>query len=67
MDNLSFFLNYEVETIIYDEELTKHATELYLEDLEKHCREVKIEETKKWNIFRRFRNWFAYTFGGPIA
>ena len=67
MDNLSFFLNYEVETIIYDEELTKHAKELYLEDLEKHCREVKIEEIKKWNIFRRFRNWFAYTFGGPIA
>lgn len=67
MDNLSFFLNYEVETIIYDEELTKHAKELFLKDLKQHCREVKIEEIKKWNIFRRFRNWFAYTFGGPIA
>lgn len=67
MDNLSFFLNYEVETLIYDEEFTLNAKELYLEDIREHCHEVSLDEVKRWNIFRRFRNWFVYTFGGPVG
>ena len=67
MDNLSFFLNYEDEDVIYDEEFTRHTTQHYMYDLQNNCREVTIEEVNKWNIFRRFRNWFAYTFGGPAA
>ena len=67
MDNLSFFLNYENEAIIYDEDITRQAAERFLEDLDTHCSEVTLEEVKRWNIFRKFRNWFFYTFGGPVG
>jgi cardiolipin synthase len=67
MDNLSFFLNYEDEAVIYDEDLTKHAAARFLADLTDHCSEVSLEEVKRWNIFRRFRNWFFYVFGGPVG
>ena len=67
MDNLSFFLNYENEAIIYDEDVTRQAAERFLEDLTNHCSEVSLEEVKRWNIFRKFRNWFFYTFGGPVG
>ena len=67
MDNLSFFLNYENEAIIYDEDITREAAERFLEDLDTHCSEVTLEEVKRWNIFRKFRNWFFYTFGGPVG
>ena len=67
MDNLSFFLNYEDEAVIYDEDLTKHAAQRFLADLTDHCSEVSLEEVKRWNIFRRFRNWFFYVFGGPVG
>ena len=67
MDNLSFFLNYENEAIIYDEDVTREAAERFLEDLSTHCSEVTTEEVKRWNIFRKFRNWFFYTFGGPVG
>lgn len=67
MDNLSFFLNYENEAIVYDEELAKVTAGQFLQDLTAHCREVTLEEVKRWNIFRRLRNWFFYTFGGPVA
>ena len=67
MDNLSFFLNYENEAIIYDEDITRHAAERFVEDLSVHCHEVYLDEVKRWNIFRKFRNWFFYTFGGPVG
>ena len=67
MDNLSFFLNYENEAIIYDEDITRQAAERFLEDLTTHCSEVTLEEVKRWNIFRKFRNWFFYTLGGPVG
>ena len=67
MDNLSFFLNYENEAIIYDEDITRHAAERFLQDLTTHCTEVSLEQVKRWNIFRKFRNWFFYTFGGPVG
>ena len=37
------------------------------QQLAAHCREVTLEEVKRWNIFRRLRNWFFYTFGGPVG
>ena len=67
MDNLSFFLNYENEAIVYDEELAKVTAGQFQQDLTAHCREVTLDEVKRWNIFRRLRNWFFYTFGGPVA
>lgn len=67
MDNLSFFLNYENEAVIYDEDITRHAAERFVEDLSTHCSEVSLEDIKRLNIFRKFRNWFFYTFGGPVG
>ena len=67
MDNLSFFLNYEIEALVYDEELTCEAVDLYLSDLSSRCREVTLAEVRRWGLLRRFRNWFVYTFGGGIG
>ena len=67
MDNLSFFLNYEVEVLMYDEALTRHTAEIFLKDLDTHCVEVSLEEVRRWNIFRKFRNWFVITFGAAIG
>lgn len=67
MDNLSFFLNYEVEALVYDEAATRHASERFLAELEQNCIEVTLEDVRRWNFFRVFRNWFTRTFGGPIG
>ncbi len=67
MDNLSFFLNYEVQTLIYDEEFTRHAAAIFEEDLAQKCDEILLEDVKHWNIFRRFRNWFTRLVGGALA
>ena len=63
MDNLSFFLNYEVQTLIFDEEFTRHASEIFEEDIEEHCQEITLEEVRHWSIFRKIRNGFVRWFG----
>ena len=67
MDNLSFFLDYEVETLVYDEELTRHSAYRYLEDLQRKCKEVTLEEVRRWSFFRKFRNWFIRAVGGHLG
>ncbi len=67
MDNLSFFLDYEVETIVYDEEVTRHTADRYLEDIERHCKEITLEEVRRWSIFRKLRNWFTKAIGGHLG
>jgi len=67
MDNLSFFLNMEVEALIYDEEVAASARALYLEELQTKCLPVTLDTVKHWNIFRKFRNWFARVTAGPIT
>ena len=57
VDNLSFFLNYEVSSLVYDEEVAKGAKEAFLEE-EKGCREILMAEVDGWNAFRLLRNWF---------
>lgn len=51
MDRRSFELNYEINTVIYNEEITEELENLFLEDL-KDCREFSIaeyDETSKIN------------------
>lgn len=67
MDNLSFFLNYEVEALVYNEPATRNAASTFLSDIEKHCREITLEEVKNWSVFRKFRNWFTRHLGGPVG
>lgn len=43
MDRRSFELNYEINTVIYNEEITEELENLFLEDL-KDCREFSIVE-----------------------
>jgi len=67
MDNLSFFLNYEVEAVIYDETFTRHAKEVFLNDIRDHCIEVTLDQVRKWNFLRQFRNGFIRVVAGPLA
>ncbi len=67
MDNLSFFLNYEVEALVYDEKTTRYASYSFLSDIEQHCREITREEVARWFFFRRVRNWLTRHLGGPLG
>ena len=67
MDNLSFFLNYEVQSLVYDEDFTRHATAMFEQDLSAHCKEITLEEVKHWNFFRKMRNWLVRLLAGPLA
>lgn len=67
MDNLSFFVHYEVEALVYDEPATRHAARLFLSDLETHCREITLGEVRRWSLLRRFRNWITRSLGGPYG
>lgn len=67
MDNLSFFLNYEVMALVYDEDTTRHAAETFLSETEKNCLEITSEEVRGWNLFRKIRNWFTRCMAGPLG
>jgi hypothetical protein len=67
MDNLRFFMNLEVETIVYDEELTCYTADIYREDIEAHCREITLEEVRRWSFFRKLRNWLTKAIGGHLG
>ena len=66
IDNLSFFLNYEVSSIIYDEEVARDARKEFLEDQEK-CREIVMDDVYDWSALRVLRNWFFRIFGGSVG
>ncbi|WP_283720079.1 cardiolipin synthase [Clostridium perfringens] len=53
MDIRSFELNYEINTVIYDKEITCKLDALFFEDLLK-CRHFKIEEYEKSTKFDKF-------------
>lgn len=53
MDIRSFELNYEINTVIYDEGITSKLDDLFFEDLLK-CRHFKIEEYEKSTKFDKF-------------
>ena len=67
LDNLSFFLNYEVLALVYDEEATRYAAYNFLSDIEKNCREIRMEEVRRWLLLRRLRNKLTRLLGGPLG
>jgi cardiolipin synthase len=67
MDKLSFFLNYEVMTLVYDENTTRHAANTFLTELEEHCEEITPEEVRSWSFFRKIRNWVVRFLAGSLT
>ena len=67
MDNLSFFLNYEVMALVYDERTTRHAAQTFAAELEKNCVEITLEDVRKWNVFRKLRNWVVRFLAGYMT
>ena len=67
MDNMSFFLNLEVEALVYDEQFALSAHKLYLKELDEVCIEITREEVRRWNIFRKIRNWLSRALVGSVA
>ena len=67
MDNLSFFVNFEIEALVYDEDATRHAVQQFLADLEDHCQEITQEAVRKWSVFRKFRNRVTRKIAGPLG
>lgn len=67
LDNLSFFMMYEVEAIVYDEEFTRHASDVYLLELERYCKEITMDDVRRWSVFRIIRNWITRTLAGHMG
>ena len=67
MDNMSFFLNLEVDALVYDEEFAVSSRELYISETKDKCLEITLDEVRRWNIFRRMRNWLARVAVGNIT
>ena len=67
MDNLSFFLNYEVMTLVYDENTTRHAANTFLSELEEHCEKITLEEVRNWGFFRKIRNGIVRLLSGYLT
>lgn len=66
VDNLSFFLNYEVSSIIYDDEVAQNARERFLKEQEK-CVEITLKDVEEWGALRLLRNWLFRVVGGPVG
>ena len=67
MDNMSFFLNLEVEAVIYDEEIAVDACRLFREDAAVRCLPVTLEDVRRWCVLRKLRNWLARALVGSIS
>lgn len=65
-DNLSFFLNYEVSSIIYDEEVARSTKETFLKEQE-NCKEITLKDVEEWGALRLLRNWLFRVAGGPVG
>lgn len=65
MDIRSFELNYEINTVIYDKDITNNIDSLFFEDLLK-CRHFKIEEYETSNKFNKFVEGFARIFSALL-
>ena len=65
MDIRSFELNYEINTVIYDKEITCKLDALFFEDLLK-SRHFKIEEYEKSTKFDKFIEGFARIFSSLL-
>ncbi len=61
MDVRSFRLNYEVNTVLYDEEISRELKDQFTED-RKYCRTITLEEIKGLRLPYRLRNSFCRLF-----
>ena len=64
LDNLSHFLNYEMVTVLYDEQVCRLYKDVFLSDIEQHCVEVSPDQVHRWTPLHRIRNWLIRRFGG---
>jgi hypothetical protein len=53
--------------LVYDERTTRHAAQTFAAELEKNCVEITLEDVRKWNVFRKIRNWLIRHLGGPVG
>ena len=67
MDNLSFFLNYEVLAIVYDERVARAAARTYRNDIGTCCREITLGEVGRWTHRHRLRNWLTRLLAGNMG
>lgn len=65
MDRRSFELNYEINSVIYDETITKQLEDLFFEDL-KNCREFTLEEYETSNKLNKFIEGVARIFSSLL-
>lgn len=65
MDLRSLQINYEINTVIYDPEISKQENDAFLRDME-GCIEFTIEGYKKEPIYRRFRDSSARLLSGLL-
>ena len=61
MDIRSFYINYEANTIIYDERVAKRLAQDFLKDLE-DCTEFKLADYEESHVLLRFRDSVARLF-----
>lgn len=61
MDIRSFSINYEVNTVIYDENIAQQLEQAFLKDLD-NCVEFNLEEYDNRNFFLRLRDSIARLF-----
>ncbi|MBB6478908.1 cardiolipin synthase [Spirochaeta isovalerica] len=64
MDVRSFHINFEVNSVIYDEKISSELVDRFNLDLE-HCEEITLQSLRKRGFFRRVRNNFLRVFS-PI-
>ena len=65
MDIRSFELNYEINTVIYDKDITNKIDSLFFEDLLK-CRHFKLEEYESSHKFDKFIEGVARIFSALL-
>ena len=61
MDVRSFRLNYEVNTVLYDDQIARELKEQFVKDRE-FCRTITLEEIKSMSLPFRLRNSFCRLF-----
>ena len=54
-DSRSFEVNYEINTVFYNKELTEQLRDQFFKDI-KECEEVKLESILRKNLIKKLRN-----------
>lgn len=65
LDIRSFYLNYEINTVIYDNNITKKLNEIFLEDL-KNCVEFNLDNFDNTSLNNKFINGLCRLFSSIL-